>query len=67
MQWYVDRVVALSTESAVVRDGLLRVFNLLEGPQTLFHPQIVLRIISGVFNQTMRGLPMSPMVWSETK
>jgi 2-polyprenyl-6-methoxyphenol hydroxylase-like FAD-dependent oxidoreductase len=67
MQRYVDQVVALSTESAVVRDSLLRVFNLLEGPQTLFHPQIVLRIISGVLNQSMRGLPMSSMIWSETK
>lgn len=67
MQRYVDRVVALSTESAVVRDSLLRVFNLLEGPQTLFHPQIVLRVVRRVLNQSMRGLTMSSTVRRETK
>jgi hypothetical protein len=56
IQRYVDRVVALSTESVVVRDGLLRVFNLLEGPQRLFHPQIVLRIVPRVLNELIRGM-----------
>ena len=67
MQRYVDQVVALSTESAVVRDGLLRVFNLLKGPQTLFHPQIVLRIVRRVLNQSMRGMTTSSIVWPQTK
>lgn len=31
MQHYVDQVVALSTESALERNALLRVFNLLDG------------------------------------
>lgn len=41
MQRYVDQVVALSTESAAARRRLLQVFNLLSGPQALFHPRIV--------------------------
>ncbi len=67
MQHYVDQVVVLSTESAAVRDGLLRVFNLLKGPQTLFHPQIVLRIVLRLLNQSMRGLTMSSSMWPQKK
>ena len=55
MQRYVNQVVALSTESAVVRDSLLRVFNLLEEPHRLFHPQIIVRVIRRVLKQWRRG------------
>jgi 2-polyprenyl-6-methoxyphenol hydroxylase-like FAD-dependent oxidoreductase len=51
MQHYVDHVVALSTKSAAVREGLLRVFNLLEGPQTLFHPQIIVWVVRRIFRE----------------
>jgi 2-polyprenyl-6-methoxyphenol hydroxylase-like FAD-dependent oxidoreductase len=66
MQRYVDRVVALSTESVVVRDSLLRVFNLLERPLRLFHPQIVLRIVPRVLNQSIRGMAASSIMWPQT-
>ena len=66
MQRYVDRVIALSTESVVVRDSLLRVFNLLEGPQSLLHPQIVLRVVARVLSQSMRGMTASSIVWPQT-
>ena len=67
MQRYVDRVIALSTESAAVRDGLLRVFNLLEGPQTLFRPQIVIRVVRRVLSESMRGLDLPSSVWPTTQ
>jgi len=67
MQHYVDRVVALSTESAAVRDGLLRVFNLLEGPQTLFHPRIVVRVVRRVLKESMRRLAISSTESPATK
>jgi 2-polyprenyl-6-methoxyphenol hydroxylase-like FAD-dependent oxidoreductase len=67
MQRYVDRVVALSTESAAVRDALLRVFNLLEGPQTLFHPQILVRVVGRVLKESMRRLTLSLTDWAATK
>jgi hypothetical protein len=66
IQRYVDRVVALSTESVVVRDSLLRVFNLLEGPQKLFHPQIVLRIVRRVLNQSIRRMAAPSILWAQT-
>ena len=44
MQGYVDRVVACSTESAAVRDQLLKVFNLVEAPTALFHPRVVMPV-----------------------
>ncbi len=56
MQRYIDQVVSLSTESAAVRNRLLRVFNLLTGPQTLFHPQIVIRVVRRVLKEWMCGL-----------
>jgi hypothetical protein len=67
MQRYVDRVVALSTESAAVRDALLRVFNLLEGPQTLFQPQILVRVVGRVLKESMRRLTLSLTDWAATK
>ena len=58
MQRYVDHVVALSTENADVRNRLLRVFNLLKDPQTLFHPRIVVRVFRRVLKEWIRGLPV---------
>lgn len=55
MQRYIDQVVDLSTESALVRDGLLRVFNLLAGPQTLFHPRIVSQVVRRCFTSSGYG------------
>lgn len=51
MQRYVDQVVALSTESADVRNRLLRVFNLLDAPPTLFHPMVIARIVWKLLKQ----------------
>lgn len=58
MQRYVDNVVALSTENADVRHRLLRVFNLLKNPQTLFHPRILVRVFGRVLKEWIRGLPV---------
>jgi 2-polyprenyl-6-methoxyphenol hydroxylase-like FAD-dependent oxidoreductase len=63
MQRYVDQVVALSTESANVRNGLLRVFNLLEAPPTLFHPTVVMKILGKLFQRWWRTLGFTLTPW----
>ncbi|MGD2181862.1 FAD-dependent oxidoreductase [Lusitaniella coriacea] len=48
MHGYMDRVVALTTESVFVRQTLLNVFNLLTPAIALFHPKILLRVLKKV-------------------
>ena len=43
MHWYIDKVVAASTKYIPVRRSLLRVFTMLEEPQTLFRPAVLSR------------------------
>ena len=63
MQRYVDQVVALSTDSAAMRDRLLRVFNLLAGPQMLFHPLVVFRIICRALEKRVLRKGVFSRVW----
>ncbi|MGH9158513.1 MAG: NAD(P)/FAD-dependent oxidoreductase [Vicinamibacteraceae bacterium] len=44
MHRYVDRVIALTTTDAAVRDVLLRTFNLVVPPSKLFQPSIVAKV-----------------------
>lgn len=44
MHRYVDRVIALTTTDAAVRDVLLRTFNLLLPPSKLFQPSVLAKV-----------------------
>ncbi|HZU34928.1 MAG TPA: FAD-dependent monooxygenase [Gemmataceae bacterium] len=49
-QKYVDWVVQLSTEDSAVRLQFLKVLHLIETPQTLFRPSIVLKLLRRAFS-----------------
>ena len=48
MHRYMDRVVQLATQSVPVREVLLRTFNMLLPPSTLFRPRVSFRVIMQV-------------------
>lgn len=45
MHRYMDRVIELATRKVAVRRVLLRVFNMLTAPSTLFEPRILFRVL----------------------
>lgn len=45
MHRYMDRVVQLATQSVAVRQVLLRAFNMLVPPSTLFRPRVLFRVL----------------------
>lgn len=49
MHRYMDRVVQLATHSVPVREILLRTFNMLEPPSTLFRPRVLFRVLAQFF------------------
>jgi hypothetical protein len=46
MHWYLDQVMALSTENASVRRVLMEAFNMLRQPSALFQPRIMLCVLA---------------------
>ena len=46
MHRYMDQVIELSTRSVVVRDVLLRAFNMLIPPSALFRPRVLFRVLA---------------------
>ena len=46
MHRYMDRVVQLATQSVAVREVLLRTFNMLMPPATLFRPRVLFRVLA---------------------
>lgn len=54
MHRYMDHVIQLSTESIAVRSVLMRAFNLLAPPATLFQPRVLFRVLLNVMFK--RGL-----------
>jgi 2-polyprenyl-6-methoxyphenol hydroxylase-like FAD-dependent oxidoreductase len=46
LQRYVDRVIQTSTADTIVRGKLLRVMNMLAGPEALLDPRTVARVVS---------------------
>ena len=51
MHGYVDRVIAMTTRSESGRRMWLRVFHMLSGPELLFHPSVVLKVLIGLFRR----------------
>jgi flavin-dependent dehydrogenase len=67
MQSYVDRIMAVTTRDAEVRLNLLRVFTMLAGPETLFRPFVIWRVIKDAIRGMrpkflVTGVPADPRV-----
>jgi flavin-dependent dehydrogenase len=61
MHRYVDRVIALTTTDAAVRDVLLRTFNLMLPPSSLFHPSVVAKVASqAITHRALRSIDAVP-------
>ena len=54
MHHYMDQVIQLSTRSIAVRSVLMRAFNLVEPPTTLFRPRVLFRVLLNVLKPAPR-------------
>ncbi|HLZ07565.1 MAG TPA: 2-polyprenyl-6-methoxyphenol hydroxylase-like oxidoreductase, partial [Chloroflexota bacterium] len=55
VNWYVDRVVALSTEDIFAREFFFEVLNLNRPAATLFDPRLFVRVMRGPSRKPMPG------------
>lgn len=65
MHRYMNHVIALATESVVVRHVLLRAFSMMVPPAALFHPRISLRVLLHILKASLRATSVSsvPLWW----
>jgi hypothetical protein len=61
MQQYFDRVVAAATTDSQIRGRLLSVMNMINGPESLMHPQV----IAGVVRHSLGFTSKPYALWSE--
>ncbi|HEV8426969.1 MAG TPA: FAD-dependent monooxygenase [Pyrinomonadaceae bacterium] len=54
MHWYMDHVIQLSTQTVAVRQVLMRAFNILAPPTTLFQPRVLFRVLLNVVKPARR-------------
>jgi hypothetical protein len=57
MHGYMDQVIKLSTRSVVVRNILLKAFNMLIPPSALFRPRVLFRVLAQVLKPARHERP----------
>ena len=58
MHRYMDHVIALSTHSVVVRNVLMKAFNMLIPPSALFRPRVLFRVLVHILKPVRQERPV---------